>query len=54
MIVLSGLVLGAAWGVLQARKGGGNRADMAQYGAVWGIIGGLLGLFATIGLERLL
>ena len=54
MIVLAGLGLGAVWGVVQAKKRGGNRADMAQYGAVWGIIGGLLGLFVTIGLERLL
>lgn len=54
MIVLAGLVLGAVWGVVQAKKRGGNRADMAQYGAVWGIIGGLAGLFLTIGLERLL
>ena len=54
MIVLAGLALGAAFGVLQARKGGGNRLDMAQYGAVGGIIGGILGLFVTIGLERLL
>lgn len=54
MIVVAGLVLGAAWGVLQARKRGGNRADMAQYGAVWGIIGGLIGLFLTIGLERMI
>jgi len=54
MIVLAGLVLGAVWGVLTARRRGGNRLDMAQYGAVWGIIGALAGLFLTIGLERLL
>ena len=53
MIVLAGIVIGAALGVHRARKGGGNRLDMAQYGAVWGIIGGLIGLFLTIGLERM-
>lgn len=54
MIVLVGVVVGAALGVLSAKRRGGNRLDMAQYGAVWGIIGGLVGLFATIGLERIL
>ena len=54
MIVVAGLVLGAVWGVLTAKKRGGNRLDMAQYGAVWGIIGALLGLFLTIALERML
>jgi hypothetical protein len=47
-------LLGAALGALSARRRGGNRLDMAQYGAVWGIIGGLAGLFATIALERML
>lgn len=54
MIVVAGLLLGAAWGAMQAKRRGGNRADMAQYGAVGGILGGLAGLFVTIGLERLL
>jgi hypothetical protein len=54
MIVLAGLVLGGTWGALSARKRGGNRFDMAQYAAAYGIIFGLVGLFATIGLERVL
>lgn len=54
MIVIAGLIGGAAWGALHARKRGGNRKDMAQYAAVYGIIFGLLGLFATIALERML
>ena len=54
MIVLAGLIAGALLGVLSARRRGGNRLDMAQYGAVWGIIGALVGLFVTIGLERIL
>ena len=54
MLVLAGLAAGAALGVWQARKRGGDRRDMAQYGAVYGIIGGLVGLFVTIGLERML
>lgn len=54
MIVLAGLIGGALAGALHARKRGGNRLDMAQYAAVYGIIFALLGLFATIGLERIL
>jgi hypothetical protein len=54
MIVLAGLVLGAVWGGLTARRRGGNRLDIAQYATVWGIIGALAGLFATIALERML
>jgi len=54
MIVLAGLVAGAVLGALSARRRGGNRLDIAQYAAVWGIIGGLVGLFATIGIERML
>ncbi len=54
MIVLAGLVVGAVWGATSARRSGGNRLDMAQYAAVWGIIGGVAGLFATIALERML
>jgi len=54
MIVLAGLVAGALIGALTARRRGGNRLDMAQYGAVWGIIGALAGLFLTIGIEKLL
>lgn len=53
MIILAGLIIGAGWGVLHARRRGGSGADMAQYGAVWGIIGALLGFVATIGIERL-
>ena len=54
MVVLAGLVIGALWGVQVARRRRGNRMDIAQYAAVGAIAGGLLGLFATIGLERML
>jgi flagellar motor component MotA len=39
---------------VNARKRGGNRLDMAQYAGVWGIIGALLGLIATIAVERMI
>jgi len=54
MIVLAGLAVGALMGVRSARQRGGNRSDMWQYGAVFGMIGGVVGLFLTIALERLL
>jgi uncharacterized protein YqgC (DUF456 family) len=54
MIVLAGLLGGAAFGAWQAKRRGGNRLDMAQYGAVHGIIGAIVGLFVTIGIERML
>lgn len=54
MIILAGLIIGAVWGVLHVRRRGGTGFDMAQYGAVWGIIGAIAGFAATIGLERFL
>ncbi|MBJ3761769.1 hypothetical protein ILP92_03275 [Maribius pontilimi] len=54
MIVLAGIALGIAWGITTARKRGGNRKDMAQYAAGAGIAGALLGLIATLVVERLL
>ena len=54
MIVILGIVTGALWGARNARKRDGDRKDIAQYGGVGAIIGGLVGLFVTIGLEKLL
>lgn len=54
MVVIAGLVFGAVFGTLLARKRGGKGLDQAQYAAGFGIAFGLLGLFATIFLERIL
>ncbi|MBM9595109.1 hypothetical protein [Roseitranquillus sediminis] len=54
MIVLAGVIGGALWGVLLARKRGGNRLDMAQHAAVLALILGIVGLALTIALHRLL
>lgn len=54
MFVIGGLVLGALGGGLVAWRRGGKPADIAQYAAVYGILFGLLGLFVTIGLDRML
>ena len=53
MIVIAGFLGGALWGAYLARSREGTRADMAQYAAGFGIAFGLLGLFATIFLERM-
>lgn len=54
MFVIGGLVLGAIGGALTARRRGGKPADMAQYAAGFGIAFGLLGLFLTLILDRIL
>ncbi|WP_264213237.1 hypothetical protein [Leisingera thetidis] len=54
MIVIAGLVLGALTGAMKARKRGGNKLDMLQYGAVYAIVFGIVGLLATILMHRVL
>lgn len=54
MIVLAGLFGGAVLGALRARNRGGKPLDLVQYAAAYGIALGLLGMFVTIGLERML
>ncbi len=53
MIVIAGFILGALLGVLAARRRGGDRLDMLQYGFVHGLIFALLGLLATILIARM-
>ena len=54
MLVIGGLVIGALGGGLRAKSRGGKLADIAQYAAVYGILFGLLGLFLTLYLDRML
>lgn len=54
MIVLAGLLIGAVLGAGLAKKRGGRKLDMLQYAAGFGICFMLIGLFATIFLERML
>lgn len=49
--IITGLI-GAALGVRQARKRKGNRLDQLHYAAGYGIFFTLLGLVATIILDR--
>ena len=53
MLPLVTAALGAVLGALAARRRRGTGFDVAQWAAVWAIIGGLLGLLATIVLARL-
>ena len=53
MIVIASALTGALLGANLARRNGGRRWDMAQYAAACAIIGVLLGLFATIFIERM-
>lgn len=54
MFVIGGLVLGAIGGGLRAKARGGKPADIAQYALVHAIVFGLIGLFVTIILDRVL
>jgi hypothetical protein len=54
MIVIGGLILGAIGGGWTARRRGGKPADIAQWAAVWAILLGILGLFLTLLLDRML
>ena len=47
------MILGAVWGAWTARKRGGRRLDMVQYGAVYAIGLGLVAVLASILIDRL-
>ncbi len=53
MLPILTAIAGAILGTLTAKRRGGNGFDMAQWGAVWAIIGGLAGFLALIVLSRL-
>jgi len=54
MIIFAFAVLGILLGISAARKRNGNRLDMAQYGAGFGIAFMLLGIVASIVIERII
>lgn len=49
---LMGLVLGAILGAVRAKMREGTGKDIVQWALVFAIIGGLIGLFTLIFLER--
>jgi hypothetical protein len=52
MLTLVGIVIGALFGAWRAKRRGGNRLDVAQWGAVYAILFGLAGLILAIALAR--
>lgn len=53
MIVIGGFILGAILGATTALRRGGRKLDALQYGAGYAILFTLIGLFATIIIDRL-
>lgn len=53
MIVIGAAIAGVLIGGLTARRRGGKLADILQYAAGYGIAFTLLGLFATLVIERM-
>ncbi|WGH77978.1 hypothetical protein [Jannaschia ovalis] len=53
MLPILTALAGAVLGALAARRRKGSGFDIAQWAAVWAIIGGLLGLVVLILLARL-
>ncbi|MGH1330559.1 MAG: apolipoprotein acyltransferase [Paracoccaceae bacterium] len=54
MIVIICALIGGLIGYLTAKRKSGNRLDILQYIAVYAIIAILIGLFATVIIERML
>ncbi len=50
---LIGMLLGALFGLFQAKRRGGKPFDLVQWAAVCAIIFGLIGLFILVIIERL-
>ncbi len=53
MIVLASTIVGVILGLTSAKRRNGNRLDLLQYAAGYGIAFALLGVFLTLFLERL-
>lgn len=49
---LAGLLFGAILGAIRAKMRGGKGLDMLQWGAVFSIMLGLIGLFILVYIER--
>ncbi len=54
MIILIAALIGAALGAISARRRKGSIADILQYAAVYALVFALVGLFATILLDRVM
>jgi hypothetical protein len=54
MLIFAGALGGALWGGFLARRRKGSRLDIAQYAAAFAIAFAILGLFATVLLDKYL
>ncbi len=54
MIIVAAAVLGALMGIATARRRGGRPLDQLHYATGFAIAFGIVGLFATIFLDRIL
>ncbi|MDP2086991.1 MAG: hypothetical protein Q8K20_17495 [Gemmobacter sp.] len=52
MLIFAGFVSGALWGGLLARRRKGAPLDIAQYAAAFSIAFAIVGLFATVLLDK--
>ncbi len=53
MILIASCLLGIIVGIRAARRGKGNRLDMAQYAAGYAIAFMIAGLFLSLAIDRL-
>ena len=53
MIMIASTLIGILLGIISARRRKGNRLDIAQYAAGYGIAFAIFGLFLGIVIERL-
>jgi hypothetical protein len=53
-VIVVGILLGAAYGALLARRREGSNLDMLHYGGIYAILFGVLAVFLQIGLGRFL
>lgn len=51
MIIIATAAIGVFLGLRSARSQGGARADLIQYGGIYGLAGALIGLFVTVILD---
>lgn len=52
IIPLLGILFGALFGAISARRRQGKPLDLLQWAAVAGMIGGVIGLFILVYIER--
>ena len=53
MVMIASTLIGILLGIISARRRNGNRLDIAQYAAGYGIAFAIFGLFLGIVIERL-